>query len=133
MAENRRNRRRLISTGSPFEKTAGYSRAVVVGEWCFVSGTTGYDYAEMTMPERVEDQTRNALATIEKTLVEAGLAMSDVVRVRYIVSDWEFVDRVFAVLGEVFGDIRPAATMVIAGLIEPEMKIEIEATAYRPR
>jgi len=124
--------RRLISTGSPFEKTAGYSRAVVVGEWCFISGTTGYDYAAMTMPERVEDQTRNALATIEKTLTEAGFAMSDVVRVRYIVSDWEFVDRVFAVLGEVFGDIRPAATMVIAGLIEPEMKIEIEATAYRP-
>ncbi len=124
--------RRLISTGSPFEKTAGYSRAVVVGEWCFVSGTTGYDYALMTMPEGVEDQTRNALATIERTLTEAGLAMSDVVRVRYIVSDWEFVDRVFAVLGEVFGDIRPAATMVIAGLIEPEMKIEIEATAYRP-
>ena len=84
------------------------------------------------MPECVEDQTRNALATIEKTLVEAGFAMKDVVRVRYIVSDWEFVDRVFAVLGEAFGDIRPAATMVIAGLIEPEMKIEIEATAYRP-
>ena len=124
--------RRLISTGSPFEKTAGYSRAVVVGEWCFISGTTGYDYTLMTMPESVEDQTRNALATIGKTLTEAGFAMSDVVRVRYIVSDWEFVDRVFAVLGEVFGDIRPAATMVIAGLIEPEMKIEIEATAYRP-
>ena len=125
-------KRRLISTGSPFEKTAGYSRAVVVGEWCFISGTTGYDYAAMTMPEHVEDQTRNALATIEKTLVEAGFAMSDVVRVRYTVTDWAFVDRVFAVLGEVFGDIRPAATMVIAGLIEPEMKIEIEATAYRP-
>ena len=125
-------KRRLISTGSPFEKTAGYSRAVVVGEWCFISGTTGYDYAAMTMPEGVEDQTRNALATIKKTLSEAGFAMSDVVRVRYIVTDWAFVDRVFAVLGEVFRDIRPAATMVIAGLIEPEMKIEIEATAYRP-
>jgi len=125
-------KRRLISTGSPFEKTAGYSRAVVVGEWCFISGTTGYDYAAMTMPESVEDQTRNALATIEKTLVEAGFAMSDVVRVRYTVTDWAFVDRVFSVLGEVFGDIRPAATMVIAGLIEPEMKIEIEASAYRP-
>lgn len=125
-------RRLLISTGSPFENTAGYSRAVVDGEWCFVSGTTGYDYATMTMPERVEDQTRNALATIEKTLVEAGFAMSDVVRVRTIVTDRAFVDDVFAALGAVFGDIRPAATMVIAGLIEPEMKIEIEATAYRP-
>jgi len=124
--------RRLISTGSPFENTAGYSRAVVDGEWCFVSGTTGYDYATMTMPERVEDQTRNALATIEKTLVEVGFAMSDVVRVRTIVTDRAFVDDVFAALGAVFGDIRPAATMVIAGLIEPKMKIEIEATAYRP-
>ena len=124
--------RKLISSGSPFEKTAGYSRAVVVGEWCFVSGTTGYDYATMRMPESVEDQTRNALATIKKTLTEAGFALSDVVRVRYIVTDWAFVGQVFAVLGEVFGDIRPAATMVIAGLIEPEMKIEIEATAYRP-
>jgi enamine deaminase RidA (YjgF/YER057c/UK114 family) len=124
--------RRLISTGSPFERTAGYSRAVLVGEWCFISGTTGYDYTLMTMPERVEDQTRNALATIGKTLTEAGFAVSDVVRVRYTVTDWDFVDRVFAVLGEVFGDIRPAATMVIAGLIEPEMKIEIEATAYSP-
>ena len=124
--------RRLISTGSPFENTAGYSRAVVDGEWCFVSGTTGYDYATMTMPELVEDQTRNALATIEKTLVEVGFAMSDVVRVRTIVTDRAFVDDVFAALGAVFGDIRPAATMVIAGLIEPKMKIEIEATAYRP-
>ncbi len=124
--------RRLISTGSPFEKTAGYSRAVVVGEWCFVSGTTGYDYATMAMPERAEDQTRSALATIEKALVEAGFAMSDVVRVRYIVTERAFVGKVFTVLGEVFGEIAPAATMMIAGLVEPEMKIEIEATAYRP-
>lgn len=84
------------------------------------------------MPERVEDQTRNALATIGKTLAEAEFTMSNVVRVRYIVTDWAFVDQVFAVLGEVFGDIRPAATIIVAGLIEPEMKIEIEATAYRP-
>ncbi len=125
--------RRLISSGSPFEKTAGYSRAVVAGDWCFVAGTTGYDYATMTMPENVQDQTRNALATIEKTLTEAGFAMSDVVRVRYIVTDRAFVEDVFAVLGAVFGDIRPAATMMIAGLIEPEMKVEIEATAYRSR
>ena len=125
-------KRRLISTGSPFEKTAGYSRAVADGQWCFVSGTTGYDYATMIMPEGVEDQTRNALATIEKTLAEAGFAMADVVRVRYIVTDRAFVDDVFAVLGKTFGDIRPAATMVVAGLTQPEMKVEIDATAYRP-
>ncbi len=124
--------RRLISTGSPFEKTVGYSRAVVVGEWCFVSGTTGYDYATMAMPEGVEDQTRRALATIEKALAEAGFTMSDVVRVRYIVTERAFTSDVFTVLGEVFGEIAPAATMVIAGLCEPEMKIEIDATAYRP-
>ncbi len=132
MTEDRRVERRLISTGSPFEKTVGYSRAVVVGEWCFISGTTGYNYATMAMPERVEDQTRKALATIEEALAEAGFAMSDVVRVRYIVTERAFIGDVFAVLGEVFGEIAPAATMVIAGLCEPEMKIEIDATAYRP-
>jgi enamine deaminase RidA (YjgF/YER057c/UK114 family) len=104
----------------------------VVGEWCFVSGTTGYDYATMAMPERVEDQTRNALATIEKALAEADFTMGDVVRVRYIVTERALIGDVFAVLGEVFGEIAPAATMVIAGLCEPEMKIEIDATAYRP-
>jgi enamine deaminase RidA (YjgF/YER057c/UK114 family) len=123
--------RRLISTGSPFEKTAGYSRAVVDGNWCFVSGTTGYDYATMTMPDDVEAQTRNCLATIAKALSEAGFAMEDVVRARYYVSDRAFVARVFPILGEAFGTIRPAATMVIAELIEPAMKIEIEVTALR--
>ena len=125
-------RRRLISTGSPFEKQAGYSRAIVSGDFCFVSGTTGYDYATMQMPEAVEDQTRNALATIERTLKEAGFTMEDVVRVQYTLTDAELVERVFAVLGETFGEIRPAATMVIAGLIKPEMTIEIEVTAHRP-
>ena len=102
-------RRRLISTGSPFEKQAGYSRAVVSGDFCFVSGTTGYDYATMQMPEAVEDQARNALATIGRTLEEAGFAMEDVVRVQYTLTDAELVDRVFAVLGETFdhGDRRP--------------------------
>jgi enamine deaminase RidA (YjgF/YER057c/UK114 family) len=86
----------------------------------------------MAMPERVEDQTRNALATIEKALAEADFTMGDVVRVRYIVTERALIGDVFAVLGEVFGEIAPAATMVIAGLCEPEMKIEIDATAYRP-
>jgi enamine deaminase RidA (YjgF/YER057c/UK114 family) len=123
--------RRLISTGSPFEKTAGYSRAVAQGDWCFVSGTTGYDYAAMTMPDGVEDQTRNALATISKALEEAGFSLADVVRVHYYITDAAFVDVVFPILGGYFGDIRPAATMIVCGLNKPEMKIEIEATALR--
>ena len=123
--------RRLISTGSPFEKTAGYSRAVVQGDWCFVSGTTGYDYATMVMPDSVEEQTRNCLATIAKALEEGGFSLSDVVRAHYYITDRTFVDRVFPILGEAFGDIRPAATMVVCGLNRPEMKIEIEVTALR--
>jgi enamine deaminase RidA (YjgF/YER057c/UK114 family) len=123
--------RKLVSTGSPFEKTAGYSRAVAQGEWCFVSGTTGYDYATMTMPEAVEEQTRNALATIGKALQEAGFSFADVVRAHYYVTDRAFVARVFPILGETFGEIRPAATMIVTQLNEPEMKIEIEVTALR--
>lgn len=123
--------RKLISTGSPFEKTAGYSRAVVQGDWCFVSGTTGYDYATMTLPHSVEAQTRNCLTTIAATLEQAGFATKDVVRCRYYVTDRAFVSIVFPILGEFFGDIRPAATMVICDLIEPAMKIEIEVTALR--
>jgi enamine deaminase RidA (YjgF/YER057c/UK114 family) len=123
--------RKLISTGSPFEKTAGYSRAVVQGDWCFVSGTTGYDYATMTMPETVEEQTRNCLATIERALAEGGFAMADVVRAHYYVTDQADVDRVFPILGEAFGDIRPAATMIVCQLSRPEMKVEVEVTALR--
>lgn len=123
--------RRLISTGSPFEKAAGYSRAVVQGDWCFVAGTTGYDYATMTMPDDVGEQARNCLATIGKVLREAGFAMEDVMRVHYHVTDAAFADAVFAVTGEIFGEIRPAATMTICGLIRPEMKVEIEVTALK--
>lgn len=123
--------RRLISTGSPFEKTAGYSRAVVDGDWCFVAGTTGYDYASMTMPETVEAQTRNCMATIAAALQEGGFTLADVVRARYYVTDRAFVQKVFPILGEHFGDIRPAATMVVCELNEPEMKIEIEVTALK--
>ena len=124
--------RRLISTGSPFEAKAGYSRAVVSGEWCFVAGTTGYDYASMTMPGDVAEQARNALSTIRAALQEGGFAMEDVVRARYIVTDRAFVPAVYAVLGEAFGAIRPAATMLVAGLAEAEMLVEIEVTAHRP-
>ena len=123
--------RKHISTGSPFEASAGYSRAVVEGHRCYVSGTTGYDYRSMTMPVDVVQQTRNALATIEQALTEAGFSMQDVVRARYIVTDRNDVSAVFRVLGETFGTIRPAATMIIAGLIEPAMKVEIEVTAER--
>lgn len=123
--------RRLISTGSPFEATAGYSRAVVQGDWCFVSGTTGYDYTTMTMPEDVVDQTRNCLATISKALEDGGFGIRDVVRVHYYVTDAAFADIVFPVVGETFGSIRPAATMIVCDLIRPEMKIEIEVTALR--
>ena len=123
--------RRLISTGSPFETQAGYSRAVVQGDWCFVAGTTGYDYAAMQMPEDVGAQAGNALQTISKTLDEAGFTMQDIVRINYIVTDIAFADPVFAVTGRWLGAIRPAATMIVAGLLKPEMKVEIEATAFR--
>lgn len=123
--------RRLISTGSPFEAAAGYSRAVIDGDWCFVAGTTGYDYAAMTLPDGAGAQARNAFATIERALAEAGFALADLVRVTYYLADPAHEAEVFAVAGEVLRDIRPAATMVIAGLIRPQMKVEIEATALR--
>jgi enamine deaminase RidA (YjgF/YER057c/UK114 family) len=123
--------RRLISTGSPFERTAGYSRAVVQGDWCFVSGTTGYDYATMQMPDDVVDQARNCLRTIGNALSDAGFSYANVVRAHYYVTDESYADLVFPVLGETFGEIRPAATMIVCSLIRPEMKIEIEVTAFR--
>jgi len=126
-----RSPRKLISSGSPFERTAGYSRALVQGDWCFVSGTTGYDYATMTMPETVEEQTRNCLKTIEGALADAGFSLKDVVRNHYYVTDAALADVVFPILGETFGEIRPAATMVVCDLIRPEMLIEIEVTAFR--
>ena len=124
--------RQLISTGSPFEKTAGFSRAVIDGDFAFVAGTTGYDYATMTMPADVTSQTRNCFKTIETALKEAGFAMADIVRATYYVTDVKYADALFAVSGEVLGDIRPAATMlVVAGLLKPEMEVEIEVTAKR--
>jgi len=129
--DDRGGQRRLISTGSPFEKTAGYRRAVVDGDWCFVSGTTGYDYASMAMPESVEEQTRNCLSTIRAALTEGGFELADVVRAHYYVTSRSYVSRVFPILGEAFGDIRPAATMIVCELNEPEMKIEIEVTALK--
>lgn len=109
----------------------GYSRAIVKGGWCFVSGVTGYDYATMQMPETVLDQAQNCIATINRVLHEAGFTMKDVVRVQYTLTDAALVDAVLPALGAAFSDIRPAATMVIAGLIRPEMQIEIEVTAFK--
>lgn len=109
----------------------GYSRAVVKGNWCFVSGVTGYDYASMTMPDDPTRQARNCFDTIFAVLREAGFAPADIVRVQYTLTDAALLEAITPVLGEAMGDIRPAATMVIAGLIRPEMKIEIEATAMR--
>jgi enamine deaminase RidA (YjgF/YER057c/UK114 family) len=124
--------RRLISTGSPFEKTAGYSRAVVDGDFAFVAGTTGYDYTTMTMPADITSQSRNCFKTIEAALTEAGFAMADIVRATYYITDAKDADAHFAVCGEVLGEIRPAATLlVVVGLYKPEMKIEVEATAKR--
>jgi enamine deaminase RidA (YjgF/YER057c/UK114 family) len=124
--------RRLISTGSPFEKTAGYSRAVIDGDFAFVAGTTGYDYTTMTMPADVTSQARNCFKTIEETLQGAGFAMADIVRATYYVTDAKEADAVLAVCGEVLGDIRPAATiLVVVALYKPEMKVEIEVTAKR--
>ena len=118
-----------ISSGSPFEAKIGYSRAVVDGDMVYVSGTTGYDYATMTMPEDAGQQARNCLATIEKALNQAGSSLKDVVRVRYYLTDLAHYDAIVEVAGKVFGEIRPAATMVVCGLTRPEMKIEIEVTA----
>ncbi len=124
--------RRLISTGSPLEKTVGYSRAVIDGDFAFVAGTTGYDYATMTMPPDVTSQSRNCFRTIEATLKEGGFAMADIVRATYYVTDAKDVDAHFAVCGKVLGDIRPAATLlIVVGLARPEMKVEIEVTAKR--
>lgn len=123
--------RRLISSGSPFEAAAGYSRAVVDGEWVFVAGTTGFDYARMTIAEDPAAQARQAFRNIETALAEAGAGLADVVRVRYFMpnaADWPAI---VPVLGEVFGKIRPAATALVCGLVDPRMKIEIEATARR--
>jgi enamine deaminase RidA (YjgF/YER057c/UK114 family) len=120
-----------ISTGSPFETSMGYSRAIIKSGWCFVSGVTGYDYTTMEIPVSAAAQTRNCFATIANVLTEAGFKMNDIVRVQYTVADVSLVEDIVPELGAALSDIRPAATMVIAGLIRPEMKIEIEVTAFK--
>jgi enamine deaminase RidA (YjgF/YER057c/UK114 family) len=124
--------RRLISSGSTFERDIGYSRAVVDGEWVFVSGTTGFDYATMTVEDDVARQAAQCLRNIEQALAEAGCGFEHVVRVRYILPRAEDFPACWPALRRAFGEVRPAATMIAAGLSDPRMKIEVEVTARRP-
>ena len=123
--------KRLISTGSPFEAAAGYSRAVVQGDWCFVAGITGYDYTTMTLPNGIEAQAANCYATLRQVLEEADFTVNDLVRVTHLVSDRDLVAALLPVLERELGPVRPAATLQITGLMKPEMLYEVEATAFR--
>lgn len=123
--------RELISTGSPFEFEIGYSRAVVQDKWVFVSGTTGYDYITMTISEDIIAQTEQCLKNIIETLKKANASLSDVVRVTYILPNADEFKQCWPILKKYFGKIRPAATMLNAGLADTKMKIEIEVTALK--
>ncbi|MDE0937884.1 MAG: RidA family protein [Mariniblastus sp.] len=123
--------RKTFSTDSDFENMAGYSRALVQDNWCFVSGTTGYDYTTMFMPLDIQTQTQNCIETIRQTLENAEFALSDIVRANYYVTKKSDAELAFSVLGKAFASIRPAATMIVCGLIRPEMLIEIEVTALK--
>jgi len=123
--------RKLISSGSPFEEQIGYSRAVVDGEWIFVSGTTGFDYATMSISANLAEQTEQCLKNIGAALQQAGGSLRDVVRVTYVLPNGGDFPQCWPVLRKYFGDIRPAAMMIAAGLADPRMKIEIEVTARK--
>jgi len=123
--------RKRISSGSTFEKEIGYSRAVVAGDWVFVSGTTGFDYATMTISDDIVAQTEQCLRNIQAALTQAGSKLEDVVRVTYILPDASQFERCWPALRKYFGEVRPAATMISAGLAEPRIKIEIEVTALK--
>jgi len=125
------NERRLISSGSTFEEQIGYSRAVVDGDWIFVSGTTGFDYSSMTIAAGIAEQTDQALRNIQSALEQAGASLEDVVRVVYVVPNAAEFEQAWPALRRYFGAIRPAAMMISAGLADPRMRIEIEATARR--
>ena len=123
--------RRLISSDSIFEKEIGYSRAVVCGPWIFVSGTTGFDYQTMTIAESLEEQTEQSLKNIAAALGQAGASLNDVVRVTYVLPDGGDFPRCWPILRKYFGEVRPVAMMISAGLADSRMRIEIEVTAYR--
>ena len=124
--------RRLISSGSTFEEQIGYSRAVIDGDWIFVSGTTGFDYATMTIADDVAAQAEQCLRNITTALEQADASLRDVVRVTYVLPDASQFERCWPVLRQAFGEIRPAAMMISAGLADPRMRIEIEVTALKP-
>jgi enamine deaminase RidA (YjgF/YER057c/UK114 family) len=124
-------KRRLISSGSTFEEQIGYSRAVVAGDWVFVSGTTGFDYASMSIAQSLLEQTEQCLRNIEAALQAAGASLRDVVRVTYVLPEGNRFEECWPVLRRYFGEIRPAAMMISAGLADPRMKIEIEVTALK--
>ncbi len=130
MADDHSGRRTILS-GSTFEADIGYSRAVVDGEWVFVSGTTGFDYSTMTIADDVITQCEQVLRNLDYALSEAGISFADVVRVRYILPDRNDFEPCWPLLRARFGEARPAATMIMAGLSDPRMKIEIEVTARR--
>jgi enamine deaminase RidA (YjgF/YER057c/UK114 family) len=121
--------RRLIGSGSTFEHDMAYSRAVVIGEWIFVSGTTGFDYASMTISDSLLEQTEQCFKNIQAALRQAGADIADIVRVNYIVTKAERFADCWPVLRKYLGTVRPAATMICAGLVDPRMQIEIEVTA----
>jgi enamine deaminase RidA (YjgF/YER057c/UK114 family) len=123
--------RTLISSGSTFEAEIGYSRAVIQGDWIFVSGTTGFDYTAMTIADDLEQQTEQCLQNISHALAQAGSSLRDVVRVTYVLPRGEEFPRCWPILRRHFGEVRPAAMMISAGLADPRMQIEIEVTALR--
>jgi len=123
--------RKLISSGSTFEEQIGYSRAVVVDEWVFVSGTTGYDYSTMSISDNILEQTEQCLKNIEDALQKAEASLKDIVRVTYVVPNGADFEQCWPVLRKYFGEIRPSAMMISAGLTNPHMKIEIEVTARK--
>jgi enamine deaminase RidA (YjgF/YER057c/UK114 family) len=124
--------RQRISSGSTFEAQMGYSRAVVAGSWVFVSGTTGFDYATMTISDSLLAQTEQCLQNIQAALQQAGSSLADVVRVTYVLPRGEDFEQCWPVLRKYFGEVRPAAMMISAGLADPRMQIEIEVTALKP-
>jgi len=123
--------RKHISSGSTFEKEIGYSRAVVAGDWIFVSGTTGFDYSTMTISDDIVTQAEQCLRNIQAALTQAGSKLEDVVRVTYILPDASQFERCWPTLRKYFGEVRPAATMISAGLADPRIRIEIEVTALK--
>jgi enamine deaminase RidA (YjgF/YER057c/UK114 family) len=124
-------KRMLISSGSTFEEEIGYSRAVVQGDWVFVSGTTGFDYSTMTISEDIQEQAEQCLRNIQSALEQAGSGMHDIVRVNYVLPRAEEFPSCWPVLRKYLGQVRPAAMMISAGLADPRMKIEIEVTALK--